>query len=330
MAFGDILGSSRIKRILGRSLLKGRLPNSMLFSGPKGVGKLKTAFVTAKALNCLNKVDDACEECESCVSINTGNHPDVMHIFPETEVLKIDQMRILKEAAYLKPMIGRKRVFIIEQAEKMTPQAANSLLKVLEEPPSFSHIILVTDNPFIILPTVISRCQVLKFSPVSREDIEDHLVKQEIDRTKARIISLLVRGNLKQALSFDWEKIKTEREKAWTLFWAITGGGELADFLKEYSAKRRALVGDELNDILEIIASFYRDILLLKENGSVDSLMNPDYEDEMRALSDDISLAQCLGLLAHVEDSLSALKRNMNVRLLVSSMILNSKEECYV
>lgn len=330
MAFDDILGSARIKRILGRSLRRKRLPNSMLFSGPKGVGKLETAFVTAKALNCLNKVDDACEECESCLSINKGNHPDVMRIFPEGDVLKISQMRILKEAAYLKPMVGKKRAFIIEQAEKMNAEAANSLLKVLEEPPAFSHIILVTDNPFIILPTVISRCQVLKFSPVSREDIEDCLVEQEMDRTKARIISLLVRGNLKQALSFDWEKIKAEREKAWALFWAIVKEGELADFLKEFSAKRRAQVEDEMNHILEILASFCRDILLIKENGKLASLMNPDYEGGMRAVSGDISFAQCLGLLTHVEDSLSALKRNMNVRLLVSSMILKSMEECHV
>ena len=104
-AFEDILGNARIKRILGRSLRKGRLPNSILLSGPKGVGKLEIALVAAKALNCQNRVDDACEECEACLSTNKGNHPDVMSIFPENEVLKINQMRVLKKTAYLKPMV---------------------------------------------------------------------------------------------------------------------------------------------------------------------------------------------------------------------------------
>ena len=330
MAFKDILGDARIKRILGRSLRKERLPNSLLFSGLKGIGKSEIAFVTAKALNCQNMIDDACEVCESCLSINKGNHPDIMHILPESDVLKIDQMRALKEAAYLKPMVGKKRVFIIENAEKMNAGAANSLLKVLEEPPAFAHLILVTDNPYIILPTIKSRCQVLKFSPISREDIESCLVQQGMDKTQARIISLLVRGNLKQAMNFDWEKIQAEREKAWKFFWAVVRGGNLADFLKELSIKRRAQAGEELNHMLEILASICRDLLLIKEEGGAALLMNPDYESEIREVAGEISTSGCLSLLRKIEDSLSAIQRNVNVRLLVSSMILNSMEKNHV
>lgn len=168
MAFKDILGNSRVKKILRKALQKNKVPNSMLFCGPRGIGKKDMALVLAKAMNCERKKDDACEVCASCKAINAGNFPDVLEISPEKEVIKIDQMRILRKIAYLKPMMGKKRVFVVVDADKMTEEAANSLLKILEEPPLFSYIILVAHNPFMIMSTIKSRCQVLNFSPVSK------------------------------------------------------------------------------------------------------------------------------------------------------------------
>jgi DNA polymerase III delta' subunit len=330
VAFDDILGNARIKRILRKSLIKSRLPNSLLFSGIKGVGKFDLALVIAKALNCQTNKDDACETCASCKAINKGTFPDVMLISPEKEVLKIDQIRVLKEAAYLRPMMGSKRVFIIEQAEKMNPEAANSLLKVLEEPPSFSYIVLLTNNPFIILPTIRSRCQNLQFSPVSREDIESCLIRENYDRAQAKIISLLVRGNLKQALALEWEEIQTFRQKAWELFQSLIRGEKAAAFLKEYSSRQRALVQEELNQILEILSSFCRDLILVKEQCNSALLMNPDYEDELGKLANQVSLDQSLGFLEKIEASLFAFRRNVNLKLFISSMIANFMDKKHV
>jgi DNA polymerase-3 subunit delta' len=180
MAFQNILGNSRVKTILSKGLKRTRIPHSLLFVGPEGVGKMETALVVAKALNCLQKFDDSCEECPSCVAINKGNFPDVMEILPEKSVVTIDQMRDLKSTAYLKPMVGKKRIFIIPDAEKVREDASNSILKILEEPPSFTHIILLTDNPYLILPTIKSRCQVLTFAPVLKEDIEKALLEKRV------------------------------------------------------------------------------------------------------------------------------------------------------
>ena len=146
MAFQNILGNLRVKTILSKALQRNRVPHSLLFVGPEGVGKMETALVVAKALNCLQKTDDSCEECVSCVAINKKNFPDVMEVSPQKDVIKIEQMRLLKSTAYLKPMVGKKRVFIVTDAEKMREEAANSLLKILEEPPSFSHIFLCTNT----------------------------------------------------------------------------------------------------------------------------------------------------------------------------------------
>ncbi|GAG44939.1 unnamed protein product, partial [marine sediment metagenome] len=211
----------------------------MLFYGPRGIGKKDMALVLAKAMNCERKKDDACEVCASCKAINAGNFPDVLEISPEKEVIKIDQMRILRKIAYLKPMMGKKRVFVVVDADKMTEEAANSLLKILEEPPLFSYIILVAYNPFMIISTIKSRCQVLNFSPVSKEEIGKILVEKGYEEKKARIISLLVRGNLKQALSLEWEEVQDKRAKAWQLFLSLLRKGKVALFLRNYATSQR-------------------------------------------------------------------------------------------
>jgi len=321
MSFSDITGNARIKRILTKALQRDRIPNSLLFSGPQGVGKIETALVVAKALNCLNRTDDACETCEACTAVNKGTFPDVMRISPEKDILKIDQMRILKEAAYLRPMVGRKRVFIVDPAEKMNMQASNSLLKILEEPPSFSHVILITSNPFVILPTIKSRCQVLSFSPISRDDIARCLIEHDFSEEKAKILSLLVRGNLKQAMSMDWEEVCAEREETWQLFLSFLHREPPTSFFKEYSARRRGVVEEEIRSTLELLASFSRDLVLIKENADSKLLLNPDFEDLLREEAGSVRLEQILAMLELIEGLLHSLQRNMNIKLFMSSMI---------
>ncbi len=326
MGFSDILGNDRIKRILRKALQRQRVPNSLLLSGPTGVGKIDFARTLAQALNCLEMTDDACGHCSSCLAITKGNFPDVLQPVPEKEVLKVEQMRILKETAYLKPMLGKKRIFILERAERLNAAASNSLLKILEEPPGFSHILLLTDNPFVILPTIKSRCQILNFSPISREDIEKCLLEQGIEKSRAKVQSLLVQGNLKQALSLDWEDIQSQRQKAWSLFQALTAGFGSADLLKVYSSLPKNQLTEELRPTLEVLASFCRDVLLLREKAPPENLMNPDYESELREVSAQRSRERILGLWNNIESALYALQRNLNLKLFISSLFLKPME----
>jgi DNA polymerase-3 subunit delta' len=330
MAFKDILGNSRVKMILRKALQKSKLPNSMLFCGPEGIGKRDMALVVAKAMNCEKKKDDACEVCHSCKAINAGNFPDVIEISPEKEVIQINQMRMLRQIAYLKPMMGKKRVFVVVGADKMTEEAANSLLKILEEPPLFSYIILVAHNPFMIISTIKSRCQVLNFSPVSKEDIEKILADKGYKQKKARIVSLLVRGNLKKALSLEWEEVQDKRTKAWQLFLSLLAKGKVALFLRDYAASRRAIVREEWEQILEIISSFCRDSILLKEKGDKRLLMNPDYEEEIGKTEELMNLEGLMDCLTKIENAIYGLEKNLNVNLLVSSFFSSFKEWEYV
>jgi DNA polymerase-3 subunit delta' len=330
MAFDDVLGNIRTKKILKNSLQRNRIPNSLLFFGPEGVGKRDIAMVLAKAMNCLKIRDDACETCSSCRAIENGNFPDVMVISPEKSVLKIEQMRAMKQTAYLKPMVGRKRIFVIDRAEKMNEEAANSVLKILEEPPSFTHIILITHNPYLILPTIKSRCQELSFSQISKRDIEKVLVERGLDEEKARIISLLVRGNLKQATNLNWKEVQPLRKKAWQLFDVVLEGKGMSSFVKNYAFGRRETIEAEFVQMLEVLSSFYRDLLLIQSSGEKNLLMNPDYEGGLQNAAKRLSLGQALDFLVKIDSALYALERNVNVNLLVSSTLANMMERSHV
>jgi len=312
MSFHNILGNRRAKKILSKALQRNRVPHSLLFVGPEGVGKMETALVVAKALNCLQKTDDACEECNSCEAINKKNFPDVMEIpLPKKNSQidqkkkdkQIDQIRDLKSTAYLKPMVGKKRVFIILDAEKRSEPASNAILKILEEPPSFSHIFLLTDNPYLILPTIKSRCQVLSFGPVFKEDIEKVLLEKGYAAEQARVISLVVRGNLKYALSLDWEELQEKRQKAWQVFIALIRKENASNFLKEFSSSRN-LGREEIEQTFEFLSSFCRDIVLIKEEGDSSVIMNPDYGQDLREASRLLSLEQALDFLSKIDYSL--------------------------
>lgn len=330
MAFKDILGNSRVKKILSKALQRERVPNSILFCGPEGVGKKDMALVLAKAMNCEKKRDDACEACSSCRAIHTGNFPDVIEIYPEGNVVKIEQMRNLRQIAYLRPMVGKKRAFIVFEAEKMTEEAANSLLKILEEPPLSSHIILITHNPFMIIPTIKSRCQILNFSPVSKEDIEKILVEKGYEKEKAKILSLLVGGNLKSALSLEWAEVEERRQQAWQLLLSLLGKENMAFFLRNYSSSHRALVREEWEHILEILSSFCRDLILVKEKSDFSLLINPDYKEEIEKTVRLLSLEWIIICLEKIDYVISGFRKNLNLNLLFSSFFSNFKEWKYV
>jgi DNA polymerase-3 subunit delta' len=319
VGFDEVLGNSRVKRILRLALEKNRVPNSLIFSGPKGVGKRSLALILAKAINCERRKDDACNECASCLAITGRRMPDIWMIEPEKQVLQIDQMRAMRQAAYMRPMISRKRVFIVDEAEKMNDESSNCLLKVLEEPPLFSHIILLTANPDLILPTIKSRCQILYFSPIEKEEIERVLQEKGYPEDRAKIISLFVRGNLEEALGLDWDGIQEKRQEAWNIFLSFLGKKEASTFVKNYAFGKRSIIWEDFERTLEILASFCRDSILLKEKGDPSFLLNPDYRKDIESLSQEWSLDKFWACLNQVESAIYGLSKNLNVSHLVGS-----------
>jgi DNA polymerase III delta' subunit len=342
MAFNDIAGNDRVKKILKLALAKDRIPNSLLFGGPEGIGKKRIALTLAKVLNCLRLKNDSCDRCDSCLAIDKdfgltengseggrGRFPDVMEIGPERNTIRIAQIRLLKQIAYMKPMKGRRRIFIIDEAEKMNEESENSLLKVLEEPPSFAHIILVTSNPFLLLPTIRSRCQTLSFAAVTHEEIRRQLVAAGCPEAQARILSLLVDGNLEKALDLDWESVRSLKQEAWSFFSGLFREGRLSPLLERFGKIPRAVI-EEVHDVMEIFLSFARDLVLLQSEGDAGLLLNPDYEAELREVAAGTTVKKSLAVLSELELVLSALPGNLNKSLLMTTFVSNVGELTYV
>ena len=325
MAFKDIAGNAGVKRILQLALERGRVPNSLIFSGPEGVGKMATALTLAKALNCLAKTVDACDECDSCRAIDSGAHPDVISLTIEVQKVKVEQTELIKQMAYLRPMVGRARVFIVDDAKDMTAHAANSLLKVLEEPPSFSHTILLTDSPHLLLPTIRSRCRALAFSPIGREEIERALLDRDFSPEQARLLALLVDGNLDRARELEWEEVRAVKESAWELFESMSSADRSSRFLERFGAVPKALQ-EEFGEVLEVFASFARDMLLLTLGGSPALLLNPDFEDRLGRAAASWDTRSLLALLSELDFLLVELDRNMNKSLLATTFFSNFME----
>jgi DNA polymerase-3 subunit delta' len=176
---------------LQNALKSGRVGHAYCFHGPGGTGKRRAALELAKALNCEEERTDPCDRCSSCRRIEHGNHPDVVTVKPDGAFIKIDQLRALQQAFRYSAPPGIVRVVVIEEAEKMRSEAANSLLKFLEEPVSPMVAVLVTENVSAVLPTILSRCQIIRFTELPPSVKEKHFAEQGMDPEAARVLAHL-------------------------------------------------------------------------------------------------------------------------------------------
>jgi DNA polymerase-3 subunit delta' len=204
-AADEFLGNERVISILRRSMERDRLPHALIFAGPSGVGKRKLALLLAQWLNCgSSPVERPCGECGSCRKIKLGTHPDVREVQPDGAFIKIDQVRAVNGEIAYQPFEARYRVVVFDGAELMRAEAANSLLKTLEEPVSRSIIILITANPYLLLETIRSRSRMLVFAAIPEARIREHLVqKHGKPPQEAALAAASCNGSLAAALAFD-------------------------------------------------------------------------------------------------------------------------------
>lgn len=203
MALKDIISQDRAVRILVGTLRRDRLPSALLFSGDAGIGKKLAAVNYAKAINCLDPVGfDCCDACSSCGKIDSKSHPDVTMVVPENEEIKIETIRRTIETLAMKPFEGRKKVVIMDDADAMNSSAANAFLKTLEEPPTDSHIILLSSNPDDLPGTIRSRCINIRFYPLPRDKCREVISRGVTGTVRDDVLNLAM-GRPGLALSTD-------------------------------------------------------------------------------------------------------------------------------
>lgn len=198
-------GSEAIKDFFKNVISRKELSHAYIFEGKAASGKLDMAIWIAQALFCedIQSNGEPCQSCLNCKRILSRNHPDVLIVEPEGASIKVDQVRQIREMMTMSGMEGRQKVYIIDQAEKMTVNAANSLLKFFEEPNEASYVFLLTEAKNRLLPTVLSRAQVISFRPLPSQVREDQLVERGIPREKARVLSKLSQDNEEALLYFE-------------------------------------------------------------------------------------------------------------------------------
>ncbi|MBI5183917.1 MAG: DNA polymerase III subunit delta' [Nitrospinae bacterium] len=325
MSFKDIIGQNRAWTILQNTLRNGSVGHAYLFFGPEGIGKRLTAITFAKALNCLNEKGDSCDECNSCRKIEGGNHPDVIIINPEGVYIKIEQIRRLQRMVNFKVYEGRRKVVILDSINEMTDEASNSFLKTLEEPPDETILILLSTNIHTLLPTIISRCQGIRFNLLPVESIMEVLIKKKgVGIEEARLIASLSNGRLGKAISIDIETTLKDRGDAFSILSDPLAEGVCSIFSK---ADIWAKDGDNIHDLLDHLSNLCRDIAILKSSRNHDFIVNLDMIDELRLLSERLSFSTVQNIFQTVQNTIIFLKKNANLHLSIEVMMMRIGEE---
>jgi DNA polymerase-3 subunit delta' len=328
--FGSIIDQEQPIQILTTFIKKGTIPHALLFTGIEGVGKLAAAMTFAMACNCITQMQNEkkaqnksgpCDQCRSCKKINSGNHPDIIHIKPSGHFIKIAQIRSLCQTLAMKPYEARLRVVIISDAQAMNPEAGNALLKVLEEPPDHTILILITMQRSDLLPTIVSRCRHIRFSPISQKILEALLVQEKgVDPDEAIIIAAMANGSFTKAVSMSQTNWINKRN------WLIKAIG--LDQPESLSSKPLALIlafserlsknREILLDSLEIIKSWLRDLVIYKYYP--EKIINKDLADKIQYASQKVTVKSLLLQTEAIQSAQKNIQSNANLRLTLDVM----------
>ncbi len=325
MAIAEIIGQERALTLLRQALATGRVSHAYLFRGPEGVGKRTTALAVAAALNCPEATEgEACGLCLSCGKVSRALHPDVHTLAPQGAAFKIEQIRELTEEVSRSPYEGRRKVFILEGAERMTEQAQNALLKTLEEPTATTHLILISSQPAALLPTVLSRCQEVVFGPVPTEALGEYLERQRgMDQARAALVAALAEGSVGRALTMDPEALRDRRDRIVQETWEALRGGPLGILRQaEAWAKNR----NDLPDSLTLLWSWFRDLLVVKISGRETLTVHRDRAAEIREMGKAFPAHALSSACDVVGETLDALAHYANTRLCLEAMFFRMAE----
>ncbi|MDX2481664.1 MAG: DNA polymerase III subunit delta' [Desulfuromusa sp.] len=318
MTFDTITGHNQQKNNLLRALGNQHIAHAYLFEGPDGIGKRLMALAFARTLLCENGT--SCGQCSACLKVDHNNHPDIHQLDADGAALKIGQIRSLQQELSLRPLEGNYKVCLIDGAEHFTNGAANALLKTLEEPQPGTLIILLTNQPEKLLPTIRSRCQRLPFSRLPKQQLASILAqKLDLNATEATILAALSEGSFKKALGPNRELFLEKRSKLIQSLSALSSGSTIPTFS---FADELEMEKETLPDILDIFQAFYRDILLLKYDRPIEELVNQDLLEILHRQNRATTTASLLLKLKALESARFHLQRNVNLRLALEVMLM--------
>ncbi|WP_027410113.1 DNA polymerase III subunit delta' [Anoxybacillus tepidamans] len=315
-----------VLRLLANSIEKGRVAHAYLFEGQRGTGKKEVSVLFAKSLFCFNRVEyKPCNECINCRRIDSRNHPDVHWIEPDGQSIKKGQIEALQEEFSKTGVESNQKLYVINHADKMTTNAANSLLKFLEEPYRGTTAILLTEQYHRMLTTIISRCQVLSFQPLPPTVLANYLKEQQIPLHLA-LLAAHVTNNREEAIELsrdDW--FAEARKIVLQLYEALNKNNLQALFvihekwIPHFQDKQQIDIG------LDLLLYLYKDLLYL-QLGQLENIIYRDRMNDLQQWALTCSQKRIIQNMSTVLQAKARLNTNMNVQLLMEQLILNLKE----
>jgi DNA polymerase-3 subunit delta' len=349
MPFSDFHGNADVVHTIREMLGRDHFPHSVIISGPQGSGKFTLAQMVAKAMNCLQPpasdgLPDFCGVCTNCTRIAQADaledrfaeavetrdnlrdadkretrifvqtHPDVTVIPPDPPqmLVKVDQVRHIIHEIYYRPSEGKRRVYIFSEADFMK-EAANSLLKILEEPPDFATIFLLTDNPSALLPTIRSRCMHLRLSPLTFEAVEKHLseVRPELKPQERALVARLSGGGLGRARSFDLPKYLAARQDALALLGPALGEKDHSDLFRVTDSYRSGAEGKEKTEkAIRTLYALLEDMLFIK-SGTPEFVRNTDIAPQLRKMAEQVDFPWVVETVNRLGELENGMRRNL-------------------
>lgn len=315
--FDHLIGNDDIKVLLGRLAANQRVPQSLLFAGPESVGKKLFAFELARMMLCA---DGGCGKCSVCTRIGKfdipkpekgedfdvvflSEHPDVGMVVPYKRNLRVGAIRELEREAHFRPFEADKRIFIINDAEKLNDSSANALLKTLEEPPATTYLILVTSRPDSLLQTIRSRCQMVRFAPVAAKRVEDLLLGTgKFTAEDAMLAARAAKGSVGKALDTDIEWFRHSRDSMLDVIRAALVSGNVSSMLQTSEQLNDAKNKESYEDSINVLESLIRDIFALAKGAEQESIANADIADALLKLFGEVTTSKIERWIADVEE----------------------------
>jgi DNA polymerase-3 subunit delta' len=331
MPFRDITGHEHPIAVLQAAVAHNRLGHAYLFHGEDAIGKRLTAIHLAQALNCEHPPSpdalDNCGACRACLQIAARTHPDFITIDPDRELanpaIKIEQIREIEQQFVYRPLMGERKICLIDDADRMTIGAANALLKTLEEPPGHALFLLITGRPNALPITIRSRCQQLRFSTPARTQVEAAVIlKRELPPADARLLALVTEGRIGEALTQDVAALREWQQECL----AIVAPTTLRSISAILTLSESLAKSDRGVETLTWLSRWIRDLIIVHVGGDQDQILHLEQVDQLRDYAASTDLTLLLDLVKEIERSQQNATRNLNLHMTLESCLLKLRD----